>query len=301
MAGPGTFALWLRATRPFSFTASLLPVALGGLWAFREGPINWLHFALAIIAGLLFHMGTNLVNDYFDFKKGVDREGTYGSSGVLVAGLMKPAQILRGGLIAFGIGSAIGVYLVTQAGLPILILGIVGFLGGFLYTAAPVNYKYFAVGEFGVFLMMGVLMTLGGYLVRNRPFNWEVVIFSLPISFLVAAILQANDIRDIEADKEADITTMAMATGRDTATFMYDFMIVAAFITVVGMVVTTMLSPWGLLVFLTLPLGLKNISVMHKTRNDGPTAIATMDVNTAQLHMTFGLLLCLGVILGRVL
>ena len=81
MSHPGKVALWFRAVRPFAYSASIIPVALGGLWAFGEGPINWINFVLAIIAGVLFHTGTNLVNDYYDFKKGVDREGTFGSSG----------------------------------------------------------------------------------------------------------------------------------------------------------------------------------------------------------------------------
>jgi len=298
MSQPGKFMLWFRAVRPFAYSASVIPVALGGLWAFREGSINWVNFALAILAGVLFHTGTNLVNDYYDFKNGVDRKGTFGSSGILVEGLMKPHQILRGGLVSFGLGSLLGFYLVSQAGWPILVLGIVGFLGGFFYTAGPLHYKYQAVGEVGVFIMMGVLMVLGGYLVQGRPFNWGVVLFSLPISLLVAAILQANDIRDIADDREANIKTMAMAMGRKSAGLVYDFMILAAFALVVLMVAIETVSLWALLVFVTLPLGLKNMRTIHQAHGDKPASLAMMDVATAQLHMVFGVLLCVGLLLA---
>jgi len=299
MEKPGTLALWFRATRPWSFSASVTPVALGGLWAFYEGPINWVNFVLAILAGVLFHSGTNLINDYYDFKKGVDREGTFGSSGILVAGWLHPRQLMRFGLVCFALGTLLGFYLVSQAGWPILALGIAGFLGGFFYTAAPWNYKYHAIGEIGVFIMMGVLMVLGGYLVQSRPFTWEVVLFSLPISFLVAAILQANDIRDIADDRLAKIKTMAIMMGRKTATVLYDFMVLAAFGVVGLMVLTAIISPWALLVFITFPLGLKNIKVFHQASGERPESLMMMDVATAQLHMSFGILLCISLILAR--
>jgi 1,4-dihydroxy-2-naphthoate octaprenyltransferase len=299
MEKPGTLGLWFRATRPWSFSASITPVALGGLWAFHEGPISWVNFVLAILAGVLFHSGTNLINDYYDFKKGVDRQGTFGSSGILVAGWLQPRQIARFGIICFALGIALGLYLVSQSGWPVLVLGIAGFLGGFFYTAAPFNYKYHAIGEVGVFIMMGVLMTLGGYFVQNRPFNWETIVFSLPIAFLVAAILQANDIRDIADDRIAQIKTMAILMGRKTATVLYDFMVLSAFGVVAIMVLTKIISPWALLVFVTLPLGLKNIRVFHQARGERPDSLVMMDVATAQLHMSFGLLLCISLLLGR--
>ena len=301
MSSADKVKLWIRAVRPFAYSASLIPVALGGLWAFREGPINWVDFVLAILAGMLFHTGTNLANDYYDFKKGVDRPGTFGSSGILVAGLMRPEQILRGGIVAFVLGILVGFYLVAQAGWPILALGVAGFLGGFFYTAAPFNYKYHALGELGVFIMMGVLMVLGGYLVQGRPFNWGVVLFSLPIGLLVAAILHANDIRDIADDRAADIRTMAILFGKKSATVIYDVMVGGAFVIVGLMVAVRMLSPWGLLVFITLPLGLKNMKIIHRARGERSTALAMMDVATAQLHLAFGVLLCAGLLLARLI
>ncbi len=299
MAKSGKMALWFRAARPFSYTASVIPVALGGLWAFSSGPVNWPNFVLAILAGVLFHTGTNLVNDYYDYKKGVDREGTYGSSGVLVAKLLKPSQVFRGGIVSFVLGIVLGLYLVTQAGWPILALGVAGFIGGFFYTAGPFNYKYHAIGEIGVFIMMGVLMVLGGYLVQNRPFDWNVVLFSLPISFLVAAILHANDIRDITDDRAADIKTIAIALGKKSATLLYDLMILTAFVLVVVMALTDVLPPWSLLVFLALPLGIKNMKTFHQSTDGKSAALAMMDVATAQLHMAFGLLLCISLLLAR--
>jgi 1,4-dihydroxy-2-naphthoate octaprenyltransferase len=299
MSQPGKVALWFRAVRPFAYSASVIPVALGGLWAFAEGPINWVNFVLAVIAGVLFHTGTNLVNDYYDFKKGVDRAGTFGSSGVLVAGLMRPQQILRGGIFSFILGIVLGLYLVTQAGWPILVLGIIGFLGGFFYTAGPLNYKYYALGELGVFIMMGVLMVLGGYLVQNRPFDWNVLLFSLPIALLVAAILQANDIRDIANDRVANIKTMAMTMGKKNAGLVYDFMVVMAFVVVAFMVVIKTVSPWALLVLITLPLGIRNMKTIHEAHGEKPASLAMMDVATAQLHLSFGVLLCLGLLLAR--
>jgi 1,4-dihydroxy-2-naphthoate octaprenyltransferase len=124
-------------------------------------------------------------------------------------------------------------------------------------------------------------------------------LFSLPISLLVAAILHANDIRDIADDRAAGITTMAMLAGKHLATLVYDFMVLAAFGLVVLMVAVRILSPWALLALVTLPLGVKNMRIIHQAKGERSPALAMMDVATAQLHLLFGVLLCLSLLLSR--
>ncbi len=108
-------ALWWRAARPFAFTVSLIPPIIGGLMALVENPglqFSLFRFALAGIGCMTAHAGANLLSDYYDFKTRVDRDGTFGSSGVLVAGIMSPEQILRGGWVALALAAVIGAYLV---------------------------------------------------------------------------------------------------------------------------------------------------------------------------------------------
>lgn len=153
---------WLLAARPFSFTASATPVLLGSALAFYQtGGFSWPLFFAALISGMMIHAGTNMVSDYFDYKKGVDRVDTFGGSRVIVDGKLRDRDALIGGLVAFGIAILIGVYLLTQRGWPIVMFGMVGILGGYFYTGGPLGYKYRALGEFLVFTLMGPLMVWG--------------------------------------------------------------------------------------------------------------------------------------------
>jgi 1,4-dihydroxy-2-naphthoate octaprenyltransferase len=107
-------ALWWRAARPFAFTVSLIPPILGGLIAGVENPglqFSLFRLVLAGVGCMTAHAGANLLSDYYDFKTRVDREGTFGSSGLLVPGIMSPAQVLRGGWVALVIAGVIGYFI----------------------------------------------------------------------------------------------------------------------------------------------------------------------------------------------
>lgn len=294
-------SLWFQAVRAFSFTASAVPVLVGSFlaWLEMESGFNWGIFIMALFAGVIYHAATNLISDYFDFIKGVDTKETYGSSKILPFGLMKPGQILRGSIVLWIIGIALGLWLVYLRGLPILILGIVGFIGGVFYTADPVGMKYRGLGEPWVFLMMGPLMVLGGYMAQGLPFGWHVVWVSLPVGFLVAAILQANDFRDIEDDSRAGFKTASITGGKTFGALFYYFLLVGSYISVVVMILADVISPWSLIVFITVPIALKLMKVVNPRLSKTDPALATADVQTAQFHFLFGILLTLSFVLNK--
>jgi len=297
-----SLSLWVQAVRAFSFTASVIPVLVGGLFALgATGPKRWALLPLAVLGGLLLHAGTNLINDYYDFKRGVDREGTFGSSGILVAGLMPPRSIFLGALVAFGLTVAIGVVLVAVRGWPMLLLGGIGLLGGYLYSGRPVGYKYIALGDPLVFVLMGPLMVIGGYLTVTGQYHHNVLLLSLPIGCLVAGILGANNLRDIKDDGEAKVNTLARLLGRRAGKVEYLLLVLGAYGSVGALVLTKVLSPWTLLVLVSGPIAVKNLALVLRSREDEAQDLATADVATAQLHMIFGVLLGLGVVLGATL
>ncbi|MFW5662892.1 MAG: prenyltransferase, partial [Bacteroidota bacterium] len=133
---------WMQASRPFSFPASIVPVLVGAMFtlAYHEGPVMWWLFPIVLVASVLFHAATNLVSEYFDYKKGVDREETFGSSRVLVEKMMKPKSVLYGGIAAFALGFLLGLVLVYFRGTDMLLLGLIGLAGGFFYTGWPIGY-----------------------------------------------------------------------------------------------------------------------------------------------------------------
>jgi len=295
---PGRVKIWFQAVRPFSFTASAVPVLVGAALAFMyEGAVAWILLPLVVICSVLFQAGTNTVSDYYDFCNDVDKDYTHGSSRVIVDGLLKPRHVLIGGLIMFFIACAFGIVFVMFRGLPILILGIVGLIGGIFYTAKPIGYKYIALGDILVFILMGPLMVIGSFFVLTGSCNYQVIISSMPVGFLVSAILFANNLRDIKHDSEANIRTVANILGHKRARYIYYILIIAAYAVVAAMAATGF-SLWLLLVFLSAPLALKVLKEAHNSIPDDAETIATLDVETAQLHLAFGVIFTVGIILG---
>ncbi len=295
-----SISLWARAVRTFSFTASITPVLLGtALALYMDKVFNvWLMLA-AVFGGLILHAGTNLISDYFDYVKGVDREETFGGSRILVERQMKPKHMLWGGFIAFTLATAIGVFLLIVRGWPIVAFGVIGILGGYFYTAGPVGYKYKALGEFLVFALMGPLMVWGGYFVQTGELSLMPLWVSLPVGFLVAAILFANNLRDIEDDKSSGFSTQAGMMGHKAGRLVYGGMLFSAYAILAALVILKQAPLFAAIVVLTIPAALKVNKVIMQSLNQERKCWAMVDVMTAQLHFQFGLLFTISYVLGH--
>lgn len=299
---PHSLWAWFQAVRPFSFTASMVPAFLGAALApYLHQTARWELLPAVVIASLLIHAGTNLVGEYFDFQKGVDRPDTYGGSRVLVEGLLSPQHVLYGGLFLFFLTACIGMIFIAIYGWPILVLGGIGILGGIFYTAVPVGYKYLGLGDVCVFLLMGPLMVIGSFYVLTGSWSIDALLISLPVGCLVAAILSANNLRDIRHDTQAGIRSTAIVLGHRRARLEYSVLVTGAYIVTAGLMMFHVLSWWSLLVLLVLPLAVRNIRAAAQSRIDRPEQIATLDIQTAQLHLLFGVLLIVSVLPGAFL
>ncbi len=298
-APPRTAKTWIQAVRPFSFTASVVPVLLGTVLGAFAGGFHPLLGFIALVGAMAIHASANLIADYFDFRNGVDSDDTYGSSGVLTGGLLTPQEVFLGGLVGMTVAVATGAYLVTVRGPTIVTLGLIGLLGAFFYTARPLGYKYRALGDFGIFTLFGPLMVLGAYLVQTGRLDWMPLVIAVPVGFLVTAILHANNLRDMPFDRRAGIRTIAMLLGRSGARGMYAGLVIGAYLVVFGLVVAQVVSPLALAVLLTVPIAARNLKLVFRASE--PAELAMADVMTAQLHMLFGVLMTAGVALGHVL
>jgi 1,4-dihydroxy-2-naphthoate octaprenyltransferase len=295
-------ALWWRAVRPFAFTVSLIPPILGGLIAAVENPglkFSFFRFILAGIGCMTAHAGANLLSDYYDFKTRVDRDGTFGSSGVLVAGIMSPEQILRGGWVALALAAVIGAYLVlvTPGGSFLVLLILIGGLLGVFYTAKPFEFKYHALGDLAVFISFGPAMVLGAYFVQAHHFSWKPVLYSIPIGLLVDAILHSNNLRDIVNDGVVKIKTVPILIGEKWAKIMYEALVFGAYIITLLLVFAGGLTAFALLVFLSLPLAVRVVKMVHNKGKVPKERFAMIDASTAQVHLAFGLLMVIGLAL----
>jgi len=282
---------WIIATRPWSFPASTMPalVTISYVYFLKNeiaSDINWFYGVLAFIGACIFQASGNLIGDYFDFKYGVDRKESFGSSRMLVDRIFSPKTILNYGIIMLAIGILLGLFLFVRTGTDLLWIGGIGVLATFFYY----KLKFAAFGDLVIFIVYGPLIGLGTAFVMTNQLIWNVVLLNIPIAFLVVNILHANNMRDIRDDGKAHIRTQAMVLGMKSAKVQYFILAVGAYVGVILMVVFGMVHPLTLIVFLSLPVELKNLKQMKKAEVENPELIKNLDANSAQLVLIFSLL-----------
>ena len=289
---------WLLATRPWSFTASVIPLTLGAALAWASDAAHAGLFLLTLLGGVAVQTGTNMLNTYGDYRSGVDTEASAHGESPILLGLISPEAMRRGGLIAWCVAFAVGIVLGFACGWPILAFGLVGIAGGYGYTSGFWPYKYHACGPIMVFLLMGPLMALPAYYIQGGSLDWRPFLASLPIACLVTSIMHANDIRDIAHDREAGITTLAMLLGRRKALYLYAALCVGAYGVLLLLAAFGVLPLSGLLPFVLAP-GLWRTLRTLGTRPLPESELVSLDGVSARHHFLFGLLLIAGILLPR--
>jgi 1,4-dihydroxy-2-naphthoate octaprenyltransferase len=290
-------AYW-EIARPFSFTASTVPVAVGGALAAVEGLFDWTLFLVALVAGVLLHIGTNVTNEIYDVRKGVDTIVSPRASHAIVKGRISDREAYVVAIAAFALAFALGLYLVSVRGWPVVALGLAGLIGGYTYTAPPFQYKFSPYGIPLVFMLMGPLMVVGSYFVITGTVDWSALAISIPVGLLVAAILHGNEWRDISEDARAGARTFSVRMGRQAAHWLYISLVVGAYIALTVAVLAGLLPTWSLLAILSLPLLVRQIRSAEFGASGQQRAIAMIDLQTAQLHAAFGYLMVAGLIIA---
>jgi 1,4-dihydroxy-2-naphthoate octaprenyltransferase len=273
-------------------------VLLGTAIAAFQGAFNLGYFALALVGSIALQAGTNLINDYYDHVKGADSAESLGVGGAIQRGELTPRQVFLGGMVAFAVGSAIGLFFVSATGPFILVLGVLSVLAGFFYTAGPAALAYIGLGEATVFVFMGPVIVVGAYYVQAGTVGWPVVLASVPVGLLVAAILHANNLRDLESDRRIGKRTLATLLGRQRANVEYYLLIGGTYAALIGMALVGLAPLPTLLAAFTWPTAyalMRRVSI-----NSEPAALNPVLRKTAQLHMRFGLLLVAGWLLALV-
>jgi 1,4-dihydroxy-2-naphthoate octaprenyltransferase len=293
-------ALW-EILRPFAYTASVIPVLAGGALAAVDARFAWLPFLAALLGAVLLHSGTNIVNEIYDVRQGIDTIASPRASHALVKGRLTERSAFVAATVSFALAVLVGVYLVLLRGPAILVLGLLGLVGGFGYTAPPLQYKYRALGVPLVFLLMGPLMVAGTYFAVTGMWSLQSVVLSVPVGLLVAAILHGNEWRDIGEDTRAGIVTLSSRLGKEWAHYGYVALVLGAYITL-GLAVAFRLLPSATLVaILSLPLLAQVVRSAELGATGQARAIAMIDLQTARLHLAFGALLVLGILLSGAL
>jgi 1,4-dihydroxy-2-naphthoate polyprenyltransferase len=292
---------WYEITRPFSLTASSIPVAAAGALALVDGLFNLPLFLASLIGAICLQIGTNITNEIYDVRNGIDSITSPRASHALLKGRVREREAFILVAVAFAIATLIGVSLIVARGWPVVVLGLLGLLGGFGYTAPPLQYKYKAVGVPLVFLLMGPLMVGGAYYVITGTLSWQPFIASIPVGLLVAAILHGNEWRDITEDARFGIGTLSTQFGRKVAHWGYVVLVAGAYMALAIAVLLKALPTTSLLAMLSLPLLIRAIRASELGAIGQQRAIAKIDLETAQLHLWFGILLVIGLALAGIM
>lgn len=285
---------YVIATRPWSFTMSLISVTVGTLLAAEEGPIGWTWFAVTALGITLFHAAANVINDYYDTLYKIDQPDSptakYRPQPIL-SGMLTPRQLLWEAVILFALTFTIGLTTAFIRSYHVLWIGIIGLLTSIYYTAGPVKFKYRALGEFAVFMMWGPLMVEGAYAVQRQALSVKALYISIPFGILVALVLFANNMRDIDYDSRHNVKTLSIVLGSHKSYILFAVLIMTAYASVLGMIALGIMSLWGFLIFLSLPKALSLLKTFKEKIPDMADAL------TAQFDTVFGILLITAIIL----
>jgi 1,4-dihydroxy-2-naphthoate polyprenyltransferase len=287
---------WFWLARPFSLTAAAVPVLFGTALAFRDGVFSWGPFIAMLLASLLIQAATNMFNEFYDNERGLDSVESVGISGSIVKGNLTARAVLLGALFCYTLALFLGLYLVYVGGFWILVLGCLSALGGYVYSAGRRPIAYTAFSEVAVFLFMGVLIVVISYAVQAEGFPLYVPLAALPIGGPVAAILLANNIRDMESDRRGGRKTLPIVFGRSGAILVYRVLLLEAYVAVLLLILSGVV-PWTAAVVLVgLPILLRLWGAIASTRI--PARLDPVVKKTAGLHLAFGLLYTVGILLG---
>lgn len=287
-------AEWFWLARPFSLTAAAVPVLFGSALAFNDGMFSFGPFLAMLLASLLIQAATNMFNEFYDEQRGLDTAGSVGIAGSIVGGRMKARNVLVGALFCYTLALLFSIYLVYAGGWPVLVLGCLSALGGYVYSAGPRPIAYTPASEATVFVFMGLMIVVITYGVQTNSYPLYVPLAAIPIGTLVAAILLANNIRDLESDRRGGRNTLPVALGRQGGILVYRALLLAACLAVGALILFSIVPLAGGLVVLSLPLALKLWRDISATTI--PERLDAVVKGTAGLHAIFGLLYTAGVL-----
>jgi 1,4-dihydroxy-2-naphthoate polyprenyltransferase len=291
--------LWIQAIRAYSFSASIIPVFISAILAYKDGfSVNFLYLIMILIGVVSLHAAINMVNDYYDYKNGVDKISTHGSSRVLVDGLLGMKQVLKAIWIAYFIAGLVAVYFIFLFGLPIVCFVILGLAGGYLYTGGPFAAKYYALGEVWVFMLMGPLLFLGSFYALTGMFSMDVLLISIPFGLLTTAIMSANNLRDIYDDEQVGVKTLANIFGMNFARCFYVFLILFSYLFIIILVLLKLFSVGLLFSMLSIFPFLVIFRQLFVTGFE-PVTVANNEIveKTAKLQLLFFVFSVFGLIL----
>ena len=291
--------VWFLETRPQFLLLSVVLAFLGTTVAWFEGSFHLGYAILAFIGLLLCHISVNVLNDYYDYKSGIDlktrRTPFSGGSGFLPAASLNPQHVLWFGLACFLLAVPIGVYFVLFSGWLLLPLLIVAAICILLYTPLLTKLGW---PEWSPGIGLGALPVLGAYFVQTGEYTLPALVASIPSGILVHNLLLLNEFPDAEADKTAGRRTLPITMGGRGAGIVYSALTILLYLWIVGWVIAGLMPVFCLVALLTLPFAIKGIQGALNYQDESKLMPAM--ANNVLMVLLTQLLLGIGYILARI-
>ena len=283
---------WLLAARPATLLAVVAPVLVGSGLAAGAGVFRGDAFTVAMISALLLNTGVNFANDASDAGRGADTGSRIGPRRAVASGWITPRAMWAGVAAAFSLAAAGGIYLAFIAGWPVLAIGAAAILAALGYTGGPAPYGYRGWGEVAVFIFFGVAATVGSRFVHDSTAPLDAWLLAVPVGMTAAAILVANNVRDLETDRAAGKRTLAVILGRRLARALYGLLVLGGF----PLIAWFSLAGWtplgAVIAVAAAPLAAVPLRTVAR-ETAGPALIGALKA-TALLHALTGALLAAG-------
>ena len=283
---------WLLAARPATLWASVAPVLVGSGLAWGQEAFRWDAFAVTLAAAVLINIGANFANDASDARRGADGPARIGPTRAVASGLISPRAMWAGVAVVFGLAAAGGIYLAAVAGWPVLVIGTACLLAAVTYTGGPFPYGYRALGEAAVFVCFGLAGTVGSRFVHDGTAPAAAWLLAIPVGMLVASILVANNVRDLDTDHAAGKCTLAVLLGRHGARHLFAGLIGGAFLVLAVEAAAGGVPRGAALGLLAAPLAVPVVRAVYR-QTAGPVLIRALRA-TARLNLAAALLTAVG-------
>ncbi len=251
---------WIQAIRPKTLSAGVAPILIGCTLAYNAHHFHLISALCALVASVSIQIGTNLANDYFDFKKGADTPDRIGPTRVTQAGLIPPETVKKAFILAFGIAVLAGLYLIFRGGWPIIAIGLASILSGVLYTGGPFPLGYIGLGDLFAGLFFGPVAVMGTYYVNTLSVSKLSLLFGLALGAYSVALISMNNLRDADEDSRTNKRTLVVLLGKTFGKIEYTVAMIVAVI-----IPLAVCGTFTVLVASTLIIGTLSAKPIHAT------------------------------------
>ena len=294
---PRTWAWW-KALRYHFVPPSIFPATVGALvaWVVNHSFLPF-YFLLVMIGVVVNHIALNMADDYFDYKHAVDKlkpeeKNPYsGGSGTLSSGLIKPPAMLKAFTIGFFITIATGLFLTATRGLPVLLFGLFGVFCSIFYTAPPINFSHYGLGEIGQLINFGTTIGLGSYFVQTQTISLEAFVATLPMGIMLFSMITINEIPDYQEDRLAGKLTLVARYGKRSGVKLYIASWACTYTVIILGALSGVMPLLTLLALLSMPLTLRSVRILRRDFED-PVKLAPANLDMIKAHSltSFGLI-----------